>query len=76
MFSAISMNWRGKPLVSLEVIVNLIANTKSRSGLKIKAALNQKQYHLGEKVTDKELAELNILFHEFHPEWNYVVLHR
>jgi len=76
MFSYISMNWRGKPLVSLEVIVNLIANTKTKSGLKINSTINLKQYHLGEKVTDEELAKLNIRFHDFHPEWNYVIMHR
>ena len=73
MFSAISMNWRGKPLVSLEVIVNLIANTTTKSGLKIKAVINRNEYKLGEKVPDKELAGLNVLYHEFHPEWNYAV---
>lgn len=76
MFSAISMNWRGKPLVSLEVIVNLIASTTTKTGLKIKAVINRKEYKLGEKVHDKELAELNILYHDFHPEWNYVIMHR
>ena len=76
MFSAISMNWRGKPLVSLEVIVNLIANTTTKTGLKINAAINSKEYKLGEKIHDEDLAKLNILHHEFHPEWNYVVMHR
>ncbi len=76
MFSAISMNWRGKPLVSLEVIVNLIASTTTKTGLKIKAVINRNAYKLGEKVHDKELAELNILHHDFHPEWNYVIMHR
>lgn len=76
MFSAISMNWRGKPLVSLEVIVNLIAATTTKTGLKIKAVINRNAYKLGEKVHDKELAELNILHHDFHPEWNYVIMHR
>lgn len=75
MFSVISMNWRGKPLVSLEVIVNLIANTRTKSGLKINATVNTKEYNLGEQVTDEEFAELNLRFHEFHPEWNYAVLH-
>ncbi len=76
MFSAISMNWRGKPLLSLEVIVNLIASTTTQTGLKIKAAITTAQYALGEKVSDDELAKLNILRHEFHPEWNYVIKHR
>jgi predicted DNA-binding transcriptional regulator AlpA len=76
MFSAISMNWRGKPLVSLEVIVNLIAGTTTRTGLKIKAVINRNEYKLGEKVQDKDFAELNIRHHEFHPEWNYAIMHR
>lgn len=76
MFSAISMNWRGKPLVSLEVIVNLIANTTTKSGLKIKAIINRSEYSLGTKVPDGELAGLHMLCHKFHPEWNYVVTPR
>lgn len=76
MFSAISMNWRGKPLVSLEVVVNLISNTTTKTGLKIKASINKNEYKLGEKVHDKDFAELNIRYHEFHPEWNYVIEHR
>jgi len=76
MFSAISMNWRGKPLISLEVIVNLIAGTTTKTGLKIKAAINPKEYKLGEKVENKDFADLNIRYHEFHPEWNYAIMHR
>ena len=76
MFAAISMNWRGKPLVSLEVIVNLIAGTTTKTGLKIKAVINRNEYKLGEKVHDKDFAELDIRYHEFHPEWNYVIMHR
>ena len=76
MFSAISMNWRGKPLISLEVIVNLIAATTSKTGLKINAAINDSHYELGKKVSDDEMAKLNILRHVFHPEWNYVIKHR
>lgn len=76
MFSAISMNWRGKPLVSLEVIVNLIANTTTKTGLKIKATINKNEYKTGEKVQDKDMANLNIRYHEFHPEWNYVIMHQ
>lgn len=76
MFSAISMNWRGKPLVSLEVIVNLIANTTTKTGLKIKATINKNEYKTGEKIHDKDMAKLNIQYHEFHPKWNYVIMHR
>ena len=76
MFSAISMNWRGKPLVSLEVIVNLIAATTTKTGLRINAVINKNEYKLGEKVNDKDFSELNIRYYEFHPEWNYVIMHR
>jgi len=74
MFSAISMNWRGKPLLSLEVIVNLIAGTTTRTGLRIKAEINTSKYELGEKVPDEDMAGLRIRRHEFHPEWNYAFL--
>jgi len=74
MFSAISMNWRGKPLLSLEVIVNLIASTTTRTGLRIKAEINTSKYELGEKIPDKDMARLRIRRHEFHPEWNYAFL--
>jgi len=70
------MNRREKSLVSLEVIVNLIASTITKTGLKIKAVINRNAYKLGEKVHDKELAELNILHYDFHPEWNYVIMHQ
>jgi hypothetical protein len=76
MFSAISMNWRGKPLTSLEVIVNLIANTTTKKGLRIKVAIDNSKYELGEKVLDDELANLNILYHTSQPQWNYVIRHR
>ncbi len=76
MFSAISMNWRGKPLTSLEVIINLIANTTTENGLKINATLDTNEYKLGEKVLDEELSSLDILYHDFQPQWNYVIKHR
>jgi hypothetical protein len=76
MFSAISMNWRGKPLTSLEVIVNLIASTTTTTGLQINAEINRSHYQLGEKVSDDEMTGLNIIKHEFHPEWNYALLCR
>jgi len=76
MFSAISMNWRGKPLTSLELIVNLIANTTTEKGLKINATIDTNEYKLGEKVLDEELSSLDILYHAFQPRWNYVIKHR
>lgn len=74
MFSHITQNWRGRPLVSHEVIVNLIANTTTRAGLKIRAELDRGTYPTGIKITDAELASLNLKPGNFHGEWNYAVL--
>ncbi len=73
LFSAISMNWRGRPLISHEVVVDLIANTTNRSGLKVHARLDQGYYPTGIKVSDKQLAAVPITRHEFHGDWNYTV---
>jgi hypothetical protein len=73
MFSAISMNWRGKPLTTVEIIVNLIANTTTLSGLKIKASKSDKVYECGQKVSDDQMLALRILKADFHPEWNYAI---
>ena len=76
MFSHITENWRARPLVSHEVIINLIANTKTRSGLRIRAELDLAQYPTGIKVTDTELKALNLKQAEFHGDWNYAILPR
>lgn len=73
MFSYISMNWRGKPLVSHDVIINLISNTRTKTGLIIKAELDKNCYPTGIKVEDKEFNSINILPHKFHGEWNYTI---
>lgn len=73
LFSHISMNWRGQPLVSHEVIVNLIAATTTRKGLKVRAELDSKAYPKGIKVTDEEFAAIQISRDEFHGEWNYSI---
>ena len=73
LFSFISMNWRGKPLVSHEAIVNLIAATTTRKGLKVRAELDITHYPKGIKVTDKELDSIQIERNEFHGEWNYSI---
>lgn len=73
MFCHITRNWRGRPLVSLDTIVNLIADTRTTKGLKIHAALDQKSYEKGIKVSDEEMAKLRITKDEFHGEWNYCV---
>ena len=74
LFSFISMNWRGKPLVSHETIVNLIAATTTRKGLKVRAELDSSHYPKGIKVTDDELRAIQIKRDEFHGEWNYSIL--
>jgi hypothetical protein len=73
MFCHITQNWRGQPLISHEVIVKLIANTTTRSGLKIRAELDSARYPAGIKVTDDELAAVNIRRADFHGEWNYTL---
>jgi len=73
MFCHITANWRGRPLESLEVIVNLIASTQTRKGLTIQAALNINSYPKGIKVSDEEMSRLNITPADFHGEWNYSI---
>lgn len=73
LFSFITQNWRGKPLVTHHVIVNLIAATTTKTGLKVRCALDPKCYPVGRKVTDDELARVNIWRHPFHGEWNYEI---
>jgi hypothetical protein len=74
LFCHVTQNWRGKPLVSHDLIVELIANTTTRNGLKVKAALDADRYESGIKVSDKELAAVCIKRDEFHGEWNYSIL--
>jgi hypothetical protein len=73
LFSFIAKNWRARPLTSLEVIVNLIANTTTRSGLIVKAALDTNRYPTKIKVSDEQLGRLRLKRHEFHGEWNYTL---
>ena len=74
MFCHITQNWRGRPLVSHEIIVNLIANTTTQAGLKIRAELDRGSYPIGIKITDAELSELNLRLAKFHGDWNYTLL--
>jgi len=74
MFCHITENWRGRPLTSTAVVVNLIGNTKTRGGLNIQAALDTNQYEKGIKVTDEELQAVRMRKDKFHGEWNYVIL--
>ena len=76
LFSFISQNWRGKPLVSHEVIINLIAATTSKTGLSVKSELDSNSYPAGVKVSDQQMAELRLRRDAFHGEWNYSLLPR
>lgn len=73
LFSYISQNWRGKPLTSHEVIVNLIAATTTNAGLKVRCQVDQQLYPAGTVVSDAELAQVNLQPADFHGEWNYVI---
>jgi hypothetical protein len=74
LFSFISQNWRGKPLVSHQVIVNLIAATTTRAGLRVHAEVDSRKYPKGVKVTDEEVASIRIERDKFHGDWNYTIL--
>jgi hypothetical protein len=74
MFSYISMNWREKPLLSYEVIVNLIAGTTTAKGLHIQCAIDPASYEKDIKITDEEIAALYLVRDDFHGEWNYSIL--
>src|SRR5262249_49171932 len=76
LFSHISMNWRGRPLTSHEVVVELIGATTTAKGLRVKAELDRGRYPKGLRVSDEEMASLSLHQHSFHGEWNYDVLSR
>jgi len=73
LFSFITQNWRGKPLVNHNTIVNLIASTTTRTGLIVKAALDTNHYETKIKVPDEQLSQLKLKRHKFHGEWNYTL---
>jgi Rhodopirellula transposase DDE domain len=74
MFSFITMNWRGKPLTTYRTVIELIAATTTRTGLKIQADLDTGYYPTGVKITDKQLQALPLQPHQWHPDWNYSIL--
>jgi len=76
LFSFITQNWRGKPLVSHQVIVQLIAATTTKAGLTVRCELDTNSYPAGIKVADAELASVNLQRHDFHGEWNYTIAPR
>jgi hypothetical protein len=73
LFSYISINWRGKPLTSYQAIINLIAATTTSTGLKVYARVDENKYETKIKVSDSELAAVQIERHAFHGDWNYTV---
>jgi hypothetical protein len=76
LFSFITPNWRGKPLISHQAIVHLIAATTTRTGLIVKAALDTYRYDTASHVSDEELARLRLTPHDFHGEWNSTIMPR
>jgi hypothetical protein len=74
MFCHITENWRGRPLVSREVVVNLIGSTTTKAGLSIRSELDEGRYPTGRKVTDEQIRGLSIKKEKFHGEWNYTIL--
>lgn len=74
MFCHITQNWRGRPLISHDVIINLIANTTTRTGLKIRAEFDSDSYPIGIKVSNEELATVALKRANFHGDWNYAIL--
>lgn len=73
LFSFITSNWRGEPLVDYETIVNLIAKTTTAKGLKVKCRLDRRKYPTGRKISDEEMMRVNVVRNTFHGEWNYVI---
>jgi len=73
MFAFISLNWRGRALATRQIIVNLIGETTTDTGLKIRAALDESTYPVGRKVSDAEMNALNLTWNAFHPDWNYSI---
>lgn len=73
LFSFISINWRGKPLLTYQTIIELIAATRTKSGLTVDAYIDKKKYKTGIRVTKDEIEKINIIKREFHGEWNYTI---
>jgi len=74
LFSFVSKNWRGRPLESLAVIVNLISSTTTNTGLTVKCVVDYNEYKKGIDVSDEELASVNLFEDDFHGDWNYSIL--
>jgi len=73
MFSFISLNWKGQPLISYETVVNLIGTTRTKTGLRVKATLDPKVYEAGIKISNEAMKGINLRLHRTHPKWNYTI---
>jgi hypothetical protein len=73
LFSFITQNWRGKPLVTHQVIVSLIAATTTKTGLRVRSRVDDRTYAKGRRISDAQLAEVHLEPHAFHGEWNYTI---
>lgn len=73
MFSFISLNWRGRPLVDYQTVVSLIGATTTKTGLKVRATLDEREYEPGLKISEEEMEQLNVKEHPVHPQWNYTI---
>ena len=73
LFSFISLNWKGRPLVNYETMINLIGATKTRTGLSVSAELDTNYYETGIKVSKSEFKVIRLRRHQLHPEWNYTI---
>jgi hypothetical protein len=76
LFSHISQNWRGRPLVNVDTVVELIAATTTRTGLRVRAKLDRRRYATGVEVSNAQMRELEIERHQFRGDWNYTVVPR
>ena len=73
MFSIVSQNWRGKPLIDRQTVLELIGNAKTQKGLEIIAVLDENVYQKGIKVPDEDMDALHIIKNDFYGEWNYTI---
>lgn len=76
LFSFISQNWRGEPLINYETIVRLISATKTSTGLRVACKLDKRAYHPGRKVTNREMETVQLVRGTFHGDWNYTIIPR
>jgi hypothetical protein len=74
LFSYISKNWRGKPLLTYQIVVSLIAATKTKKGLQVACQIDPNEYHTGIEISDQQLETINLCPNQFHGEWNYSIL--